>query len=518
MSMSSAPASPPPPQQLFINNQWHDAGGGSTFDNSNPATEELICSCANAQPEDVDEAVAAARACFEGPEWGFKSTGPQRAACLRAMAKAIEDDKDAFARLESEDCGKPIKESVEDMDLAVECFRFYADLAEKLGAEEPEEIKISDDSFKTRVVREPIGVVGAITPWNYPLLMGVQKVAPALAAGCTIVLKPSELAPLTCVRMAALAEAAGLPAGALSVLTGEGSPAGASLSAHPGVDKVSFTGSVPTGQKVMAAAAGGPAGVHMELGGKSAMIVFDDIEDIDATVDWICVGIFFNSGQVCSATSRLLLHSNIHDEVVAKVLERAASVTVGDPLRGDDKEATGQCMGPLVSGPQKDKVLGFISRAIDEGAEVLCGGGPPPDSDAASTNRKPGKGHFVSPTVLTGVKETDEAWTTEIFGPVLCVRKFHEEEEAVAAANKSEYGLAAAVMSADRERCERVARALRAGIVWQNCSQPAFVQAPWGGYKKSGFGRELGRWGLEEFLGVKQITSCAGSFSYEWYK
>ncbi|CAN0031366.1 unnamed protein product, partial [Ectocarpus sp. 13 AM-2016] len=396
--------------------------------------------------------------------------------------------------------------------------RFYADLAEKLGSEEPEEIAVPDDSFRTRVVREPIGVIGAITPWNYPLLMAVQKVAPALAAGCTVVLKPSELAPLSCVRMATLAEAAGLPAGALNVLTGEGSPAGASLSAHRGVDKVSFTGSVPTGQKVMAAAAGGPAGVHLELGGKGAMIVFDDIEDIDATVDWICMGIFFNSGQVCSATSRLLLHSKIHDKVVAKILERAASVTVGGPLRGDDKEAEGTCMGPLVSGPQRDKVLGFISRAVDAGAKVLCGGGPPPDADAASTDRKPGKGYYVSPTVLTGVKETDDAWTAEIFGPVLCVRQFEEEDEALAAANNSEFGLAASVMSADKDRrCERVARALRVGIVWQNCSQPAFIQAPWGGYKKSGFGRELGRWGLEAFLGVKQITSCAGSFSYEWY-
>eukprot|EP00903_Cladosiphon_okamuranus_P008338 g8021.t1 len=502
---------------LFINGQWQDAGGGSTFENLNPATEELICHCPNAQAEDVDEAVAAARACFEGPDWGFKSTGAQRAACLRAMGKAIEVDKDAFARLESEDCGKPIKESLEDMDLAVEVFRFYADLAEKLGSEEPEEIKVSDDSFKTHIVREPIGVVGAITPWNYPLLMAVQKVAPALAAGCTIVLKPSELAPLTCVRMAGLAEAAGLPAGALNVLTGEGVPAGSTLSAHPGLDKVSFTGSVPTGQKVMAAAAAGPAGVHMELGGKSAMIVFDDIEDIDATVDWICVGIFFNSGQVCSATSRLLLHKNIHDKVVAKILERAGRVSVGSPLRGDKEAEGATCMGPLVSGPQRDKVLGFVSRAVDAGAKILCGGGAPPDGDAASTGRTPGKGYYVSPTVLTGVKETDEAWTTEIFGPVLCIREFEDEEEALKATNNSEYGLAAAVMSADKERCERVARALRAGIVWQNCSQPAFVQAPWGGYKKSGFGRELGRWGLEEFLGVKQITSCAGTFSYEWY-
>ncbi|CAM9460686.1 unnamed protein product [Ectocarpus sp. 6 AP-2014] len=509
--------SPPATSKLFINNKWHDAGGGATFECLNPATEELICSCANAQAEDVDKAVAAARACFEGPNWGFKSTGAQRAACLRAMGKAIEDDKDAFARLESENCGKPIKESVDDMDQAVEALRFYADLAEKLGAEEPEEIAVPDDSFRTRVVREPIGVIGAITPWNYPLLMAVQKVAPALAAGCTVVLKPSELAPLTCARMATLAEAAGLPAGALNVLTGEGSPAGASLSAHRGVDKVSFTGSVPTGQKVMAAAAGGPAGVHLELGGKGAMIVFDDIEDIDATVDWICMGIFFNSGQVCSATSRLLLHSKIHDKVVAKILERAASVTVGGPLRGDDKEAEGTCMGPLVSGPQRDKVLGFVSRAVDAGAKVLCGGGPPPDADAASTDRKPGKGYYVSPTVLTGVKETDEAWTAEIFGPVLCIRQFEEEDEALAAANDSEFGLAASVMSADKDRCERVARALRVGIVWQNCSQPAFIQAPWGGYKKSGFGRELGRWGLEAFLGVKQITSCAGSFSYEWY-
>ncbi|CAM9627093.1 unnamed protein product [Ascophyllum nodosum] len=462
----------------------------------------------------------AARDCFNGPRWGLSSTGAQRGECLRALASAIEADKEAFALAETADTGKPIEDSEGEIEEAANYLRYYAGLAEALDGEAPEQLETPkyNKNFKTRVVREPLGVVGAITPWNYPLCTAVNKLAAALAAGCSVVLKPSELAPSTCVRLASLAAAAGFPPGALNVITGEGFPTGDALSRHPQLDKVSFTGSVPTGKRVMEAAAkAGPTDVHLELGGKSAMIVFDDVEDVRATVDWICVGVFSNTGQVCSATSRLLLQSKIYDEVVSAVVKRAKTISVGNPMRRG-QDAPGPIMGPLVSAAQKDKVLGFVTRAVSAGADVLYGGARLPDTDAEASGRKPGVGYYVSPTVLSGVHDGDEAWNDEIFGPVLCVRRFEDEDEAVRVANESEYGLAAAVMSSDQERCKRVSRALRAGVVWENCSQCSPVEAPWGGMKKSGVGgRELGRWGLDEFLSVKAVTSCKGSFSYNSY-
>ncbi|CAM9397565.1 unnamed protein product [Scytosiphon promiscuus] len=460
------------------------------------------------------------------------------------------DGKQAFALAETQDTGKPIEDSEGEIDEAVDYLsRFYAGLAEGLDQESPEQLETPNynKNFRTRVVKEPIGVVGAITPWNYPLCTAVNKVAAALAAGCSVVLKPSELAPSTCARMAGLADAAGFPPGALNVVTGEGFPTGDALARHPGLDKVSFTGSVPTGQRVMEAAAkAGPTDVHLELGGKSAMIIFDDVEDVGATVDWACVGIFSNSGQVCSATSRLLVQSKVYDQVISAVVDRASQVSVGDPMRRGE-EAPGPCMGPLVSASQKEKVIGFVKRAVDGGATVLFG-----DADANDRSEtKPGAGYYVSPTILSEVSDDNEAWTSEIFGPpqptwrrtrmrkkttgaieitfiftialprqeqVLCVRKFEDEDEALEAANSSDFGLAAAVMSSNQKRCKRVSRGLRAGVVWENCSQCAPVEAPWGGFKKSGVGgRELGRWGLDEFLGVKAITSCPPSFSYNSY-
>ncbi|CAN0292788.1 unnamed protein product [Pylaiella littoralis] len=504
-----------PPKSIFISNKFQQGRQANTFEVLNPATETVVSVCTNAGEEDVDEAVKSARACFDGPTWGSSSSGAQRATCLKALASAIEEDNQAFALAETRDTGKPIGDSEGEIDEAVRYLRFFAGLAEGLNDEGPEHLATPnyDNNFATRVVREPLGVVAAITPWNFPLCTAVMKIAPALAAGCAVVLKPSEIAPSTCIRMAGLVEAAGFPPGALNVVTGEGFPTGDALSRHPGLDKVSFTGSVPTGQRVMEAAAkAGPTDVHLELGGKSAMLVFDDVEDVEATVDWACVGIFSNSGQVCSATSRLLVQSKIYEKVVAAVVDRASRISVGDPMRRGE-EAPGPCMGPLVSASQREGVLGFISRAVEGGAAVLFG-----DADAKQSAEKPGVGYYVSPTILSGLSGGDEAWDSEIFGPVLCVKRFEDESEAVEIANSSEFGLAAAVMSSDRDRCKRVSRALQAGVVWENCSQCAPVEAPWGGYKKSGVGgREMGRWGLDEFLGVKAITSCKQSFSYNAY-
>eukprot|EP00904_Undaria_pinnatifida_P003514 jgi/Undpi1/13163/HiC_scaffold_8.g02825.m1 len=496
MTTATTIDSPTTPASLFIANKFLEASKGSTFEVINPATEGLVSVCANAGKEDVDKAVKAARACFDGPDWGMSSSGARRGSCLRALASAVEADKQGFALAETQDTGKPIDESDGDIDDAVDYLRYYAGLADGLDEEAPEILATPtyNKNFRTRVVREPLGVVGAITPWNYPLCTAVLKVAAALAAGCTVVLKPSELAPSTCLRLAGLAEAAGFPPGALNVVTGEGFPTGEALSNHPGLDKISFTGSVPTGQRVMEAAAkAGPTDVHLELGGKSSMIIFDDVEDVRAAVDWACVGIFSNTGQICSATSRLLVQSKIYDEVVDAIVERASRISVGDPMRRG-QDAPGPCMGPLVSATQRDKVQGFVQRAVEWGATILFGAGIPSDEDANASGRKPGMGYYVSPTILAGLSEGDEAWESEIFGPVLCVRRFEKEVEAVEAANRSDFGLAGAVMSADQERCKRVSRALRAGVVWENCNQCAPVESAWGGFKKSGVGgRELGR-------------------------
>ena len=495
--------------QLFIDGSWVHASDGGTFDTINPATGEVIAAVASATAVDIDLAVRAARACVDGPSWGLSSTGAQRATVLRRLGDLVAAQQEELARLDALDQGKPLREARADVNDVLAACAHFATLAEGLD-EGPEVVDNgSKGDFTTTVVREPVGVVGAITPWNYPLLMGVWKVLPALAAGCTVVLKPSELAPLSCLVLAEMLSAAGLPAGALNVCPGLGPAAGAALAEHPGVDKLAFTGSAPTARRVMAAAAAGPRAVSLELGGKSAMLVFPDA-DLDAAVDWALTGVLWGSGQVCSATARLLVHVDVRAAFVEKLLARLPAVAVGDSLsaemvaRGD-----APAMGPLVSRAQCDKVWGYIDDARAVGAAVLYGG-----DRAAVAAVAGGRGFFVPPTVLTDVATDSRVWREEVFGPVLCVRAFHTEEEAVAAANDSMYGLAAAVMSADADLCGRVARRLRVGVVWHNCSQPAFVQAPWGGVKQSGFGRDLGRWGLEEFLVVKQVTACASGFSW----
>ena len=363
-----------------------------------------------------------------------------------------------------------------------------------------EEIALPDARFTATAVREPVGVAVAIIPWNYPLLMAAWKVAPALAAGCTMVLKPSEWTSLTALELGAIVAEAGLPGGVLNIVTGRGAEVGQALVDHPGVDKIAFTGSVPTGATLMAAAAKDIKTVSLELGGKSPFVVFAD-SDIDRAVEWIMFGIFWNQGQVCSATSRVLVERALYAPLLARLVAEARRIRIGDGL------AEGTLLGPLVSKPQYDKVLGFIDRAVAGGATLETGG------------RAEGfaQGYFVAPTILTGFAEDAECWVEEIFGPVVCLRPFDSEEEALRLANDSRFGLAAAVMSADEARGERVAAALRAGIVWINCSQPTFTEAPWGGMKQSGIGRELGRWGLDNYLETKQITSYVSDAAWGWY-
>ncbi|MGZ2409972.1 betaine-aldehyde dehydrogenase [Rhizobium ruizarguesonis] len=486
--------------ELYIDGQWVKPAKGGTCEVINPATEEVIHRIAAATAEDVDLAVKAARRAFDRDGWP-KLTGARRAGYLRAIADGIRARQAEIARLEVLDNGKPFPEADWDVADAAGCFDFYAGLAEQLDNNPEEAIALPDARFTSKAVREPIGVAGAIIPWNYPLLMAAWKVAPALAAGCTVVLKPAELTSLTALELAAVADEAGLPAGVLNIVTGAGSIAGQAIIDHRQVDKLAFTGSGPVGSKIMAAAARDIKRVSLELGGKSPFVVFEDA-DIDKAVEWIMFGIFWNQGQVCSATSRVLVHEAIYGRLLERLVEETNRIKIGNGL--DE----GTLLGPLVSKRQYDQVVAAIEGARKAGATVACGGTRPEGFD---------RGFYLRPTVLADVPLDSDAWKEEIFGPVVCVRSFKTEEEAVELANDSRFGLAAAVMSKDDTRAERVAAAFRAGIVWINCSQPTFTEAPWGGYKESGIGRELGRWGLDNYLETKQITRFASEAPWGWY-
>ncbi|KAK1296086.1 hypothetical protein QJS10_CPB15g01786 [Acorus calamus] len=415
--------------------------------------------------------------------------------------KQIVERKSELAKLEALDCGKPLDEAAWDMDDVAGCFEYYADLAEALDKKQKIPISLPMDTFKCHALKEPIGVVGLITPWNYPLLMAVWKVAPALAAGCTAILKPSELASVTCLELADICKEVGLPPGVLNILTGLGSEAGAPLASHPLIDKIAFTGSTETGRKIMTAAAQVVKPVSLELGGKSPIIVFEDV-DLDKAAEWTNFGCFWTNGQICSATSRLLVHESISVEFLDKLVAWIKGMKISDPLE------EGCRLGPVVSEGQYNKIKKFISTAETEGARVLCGGGRPEHLK---------KGFFIEPTIITNVDTSMQIWREEVFGPVLCVKTFRTEDEAVELANDTQYGLAAAVISNDRERCNRIAEEFQAGIVWVNCSQPCFCQAPWGGTKRSGFGRELGEWGLDNYLSVKQVTEYISNEPWGWY-
>ncbi|AWM26678.1 aldehyde dehydrogenase family protein [Sinorhizobium fredii] len=486
--------------ELYIDGKWTAAANGRTFDVVNPATEEVIHRIAAATAEDVDVAVKAARRAFDKDGWP-KLSGAQRAKYLRAIADGIRARQSEIARLEVIDNGKPFPEADWDVADAAGCFDFYAGLAEQLDNNPEEPIALADARFTSKAVKEPIGVAGAIIPWNYPLLMAAWKVAPALAAGCTVVLKPAEVTSLTALELAAIADDVGLPPGVLNIVTGAGSVAGQAIIDHRQVDKLAFTGSGPVGSKIMAAAARDIKRVSLELGGKSPFVVFDDA-DIDEAVEWIMFGIFWNQGQVCSATSRILVQEGIYDRLLARLVEETKKIRIGDGLED------GVLLGPLVSQRQHEQVVAAIEAAKTAGATVACGGKRPEGFDT---------GYYLEPTVLTEVPLESNAWREEIFGPVVCIRPFSTEAEAIELANDSRFGLAAAVMSKDDVRAERVANAFRAGIVWINCSQPTFTEAPWGGYKESGIGRELGRWGLENYLETKQITRLATGEKWGWY-
>lgn len=487
-------------EKLFIDGRWVAPKKGGSFESIDPSTEQVIAQVAAATAEDVDLAVKAARKAFDEGPWP-RATGAERASVLRRIGKGIRDRLQELAEIEVRDNGKPLPEALWDLGDAAGCFEFYAGLAEKLDENAETPVTLFDDRFTSVARREPVGVAGAIIPWNFPMLMAAWKIAPALAAGCTMVLKPSELTPLTALELANIAADADLPPGVLNVVTGLGKDAGAPLSEHPGIDKLAFTGSVPTGSRIMQAAARDIKNISLELGGKSPFIVFDD-SDIDAAVEWIMFGIFWNQGEVCSATSRVLVQGGIYERLIGRLKEEVQKITIGNGLQD------GVLLGPIVSKGQFDKVREAVERGVSEGARLVVGGGRPAHLD---------KGFFMEPVVFADVPADSWVWNEEIFGPVVCIRSFDDEAEAVRSANDSRFGLAAAVMSRDSERCERVARALRAGIVWINCSQPTFTEAPWGGYKQSGIGRELGEWGLNNYLETKQITRYDSDKPWGWY-
>ncbi len=484
--------------KLFIDGQWQDSRGGGLLDVINPATEQVFHQCVAGNAADIDAAVAAAKAAMAGP-W-HRTTGRERAKILRAIGEGIERDKQTLAEIEVRDNGKPLPEALWDVGDAAYCFNLYATYAEELDERQNAAIAVPDARFDCRLRYMPIGVAGLIVPWNYPLLMAAWKVAPAIAAGCAMVLKPSEFTPLTALELARIAHEAGLPRGVLNVVTGFGRDTGARLATHPDVRKLAFTGSVATGISVATAAAQDVKSVSLELGGKSPIVVFDDA-DVEQAVEWVMFGIFWNQGQVCSATSRMIVQEAIAPKLIDRLSAEAKKITIGDGM------AEGTLLGPLVSAQQYQKVAGYIDVGRRE-ASLVTGGGRP-----AHLNT----GYFLEPTIFADVKPSARIWTEEIFGPVLAVTTFRNEDEAVALANGSEFGLAAAVMSADVARAQRVAEAFEAGVCWINCSQPNFLEPPWGGMKKSGVGRELGTWGLNNFLEVKQVTTYTSGEPWGWY-
>ena len=471
--------------KLLIDGEWVDSVSGRTFETINPATGDVITRVEEGGKADIDRAVRAARHAFESGPWK-KMSARERGRLLYRLADLVEEHRDDLAMLETLDNGKPINDSRNiDLPLVIDCYRYYAGWADKI---EGRTIPVNGAYF-TYTRHEPVGVCGQIIPWNFPLLMQAWKWGPALAAGCTSVLKPAEQTPLGALRVGELAMEAGFPPGVVNIVPGFGETAGAAISEHMDIDKIAFTGSTEVGQLILRAAGrSNLKRVTLELGGKSPNIVLADA-DLDAAVEGSFFGLFFNQGQCCCAGSRLFVESRIHDKFVERVVARTQQQKLGDPF----DPATTQ--GPQVSEAQFDKVLGYIASGRDTGATLLAGG-----------NRWGERGYFVEPTVFADVKDDMKIAEEEIFGPVMSIIRFDDVDEVIERGNRTTYGLAAAVWTRDMSKAHRIAAGLKAGTVWINCFDVLDTAAPFGGYKKSGMGRELGEYALKNYIEVKTVT------------
>ncbi|WP_433736911.1 aldehyde dehydrogenase family protein [Pseudomonas putida] len=469
---------------LYIDGQW--SAGNEHLRVINPATEALLTTVVGGDEHAVEQAVSAATKAFA--DWS-KTTGAERGAILRKIAAGVSARRERLMHLQSSNNGKPQFEAAIDVDDVIATFEYYAGLAEGLDAKQDSTVELPSEDFSARLRREPCGVVGLIVPWNFPMVTTAWKLAPALAAGCCVVLKPSEVTPLPELELAAIIAQAGLPAGVFNVVCGTGLAVGAPLSADPRIAKISFTGSNAVGVQVMQRAAETVKGVSLELGGKSSLLVLADA-DIDLAVDVACGGGFFNAGQMCSATSRVLVADELADEFMSRLKARAEAIRVADPFDPNVE------MGALVNQAQYQRVLGHIDRGLSAGAKLVCGGNRPADLP---------RGYFLQPTIFTDVPLDSALWCEEIFGPVICVHRFSSEAEAIALANDSQFGLVASVVTRNAQTADRVANALQAGLVWINAPQVIFPQTAWGGYKQSSIGRELGPWGLQAFQEIKHV-------------
>ena len=470
--------------KIFIDGQWQESSGGEIQPIVNPATGGVIAEVPKGTVEDVDRAVEAARRAFDRV-W-FDTTPGDRSLALWKLAQAIEERGDEFAKLESDNVGKPKAVSEADVEFSVDNLRFFAGAARMLeGASAGEYMS----GYTSMIRREALGVVASIAPWNYPLMMAVWKIGPALAAGNAVILKPSELTPLSALRLAELA-AEILPPGVLNVITGDGEPVGAGLVRHPQVNMVSLTGDVGTGKEIARSAADTLKRVHLELGGKAPVIVFDDA-DMDAVAEAVKIGGFYNSGQDCTAACRVLVRDRAYDEFLSRLKPAVESIKVGDPSSDDELD-----MGPMVSREQLERVSGFVNRARHDGATVVVGGEPGQD-----------KGFFYRPSIVTDVDQKSEIVQREVFGPVVSVQRFSDDEEAIAWANDVPYGLAAGVWTSSVNRALKAARTLKFGTVWINDHVVLASEMPHGGYKQSGYGKDMSKYSLEDYTQIKHVMA-----------